>query len=38
MNKLLLALFFALFVVSCEDDSEDNPLPAYTVEGKWLWS
>ena len=38
MNKLLLVLFFALFVVSCEDDSEDNPLPTYTVEGKWLWS
>jgi hypothetical protein len=38
MNKLLLVLFFALFLVSCEDDSEDYPLPAYTVEGKWLWS
>jgi hypothetical protein len=23
---------------SCSNDSEDNPLPAYTVEGKWLWS
>jgi len=23
---------------SCSNDSEDNPLPAYIVEGKWLWS
>ena len=38
MRKLLLPLFLAIFVMSCEDDSEDNPLPAFTVEGKWLWS
>ena len=38
MKKLLAPLFFALFVMGCENDSEDNPLPAYTVEGKWLWS
>ena len=36
MKKLLAPLFFALFVMGCENDSEDNPLPAYTVEGKWL--
>tara|TARA_B110000483_G_scaffold210924_1_gene258305 strand:- start:9 stop:371 length:363 start_codon:yes stop_codon:yes gene_type:complete len=23
---------------SCNNDSDENPLPAYTVEGKWLWS
>ena len=38
MKKLLAPLFFALFIMGCENDSEDNPLPAYTVEGKWLWS
>ena len=37
MKKLLL--FTALLIFACSsDDSEDNPLPAYTVEGKWLWS
>ena len=37
MKKLLL--FSALLIFACSsDDSEDNPLPAYTVEGKWLWS
>ena len=37
MKKLLL--LSALLIFACSsDDSEDNPLPAYTVEGKWLWS
>ena len=27
-----------MMFTSCSNDSEDNPLPAYTVEGKWLWS
>ena len=30
--------YFILNFTSCSNDSEDNPLPAYTVEGKWLWS
>jgi hypothetical protein len=33
--KKLLSLS-ALFIFACS--SEDNSLPAYTVEGKWLWS
>ena len=37
MKKLLL--FSALLIFACSsDDSEDSPLPDYTVEGKWLWS
>ena len=37
MKKILL--LSALLIFACSsDDSEDNPLPAYTVEGKWLWS
>ena len=36
--KNLLYLFLALFIFACSTDSEDNTLPAYTVEGKWLWS
>ena len=36
MKKLLLLLLFIPFVfTSCSDD---DPLIAYTVEGKWLWS
>ena len=38
MRKLLLPLFLALFVMSCEDDSENLPAPYYSIEGKWLWS
>lgn len=36
-NILLLS---ALFIFACctDDISEDNPLPAYTADGKWLWS
>ena len=37
MKKLIL--FSALLIFACSsDDSEDSPLPDYTVEGKWLWS
>jgi len=38
MKKLLLLSAFLIFSFSCDDESDDNPLPAYTVEGKWLWS
>jgi len=38
MKKLLLISTLLMFTFSCDDDSEDNPLPSYTVEGKWLWS
>ena len=36
MKKLLLPLFFALFVMGCDDDSENFPAPYYSIEGKWL--
>ena len=36
MKKLLLPLFFALFVMGCENDSENLPAPYYSIEGKWL--
>ena len=36
MKKLLL--FSALLIFACtSDDSNDNTLPAYTIEGKWLF-
>ena len=37
MKKLLVLSSLLIFACS-SDDSKDNPLPAYTVEGKWLWS
>ena len=37
MKKLLI--FSALLIFACSSDNlEDNPLPAYTIEGKWVWS
>lgn len=38
MKKLLLLSVLLIFTFSCDNDSEDIPLPAYSVEGKWLWS
>jgi|SaaInlLV_10m_DNA_1039704.scaffolds.fasta_scaffold14700_3 hypothetical protein len=38
MKKLLLLSVFLIFACSNDDESDDNPLPAYTVEGRWLWS
>jgi hypothetical protein len=38
MKKVLLIFTLLIFSFSCDDESEDNLLPAYTVEGKWLWS
>jgi hypothetical protein len=37
MKKLLVRSALLIFACS-SDDSEDTPLPAYTGEGKWLWS
>jgi hypothetical protein len=39
MRKIIL-LCSALLIFACgsDDNSENNSLPAYTVEGKWLWS
>ena len=36
MKKLLLPLFFAFLIMSCENDSESLPAPDYSIEGKWL--
>ena len=36
MKKLLLLSALLIFACSSDDNSEDNPLPAYTIEGKWL--
>ena len=36
MKKILL--LSALLILSCSRDDNDNPLPAYSMEGKWIWS
>ncbi len=38
MKKLLLFTALLIFACSSDDNSENNILPVYTVEGKWLWS
>ena len=38
MKKLLLLSALFIFACSSEDNSEENPLPTYTIEGKWIWS
>ena len=38
MKFFLLPLFFAFFVMGCENDSENLPAPYYSIEGKWIWS
>lgn len=38
MKKIILLSILLIFACSSGDDSEDNPLPAYSVEGKWIWS
>ena len=38
MKKFFIIAVVSMMFTSCSNDSEDNPLPAYTVEGKWLWS
>ena len=38
MKKIILLSTLLVFACSSGEDSEDNPLPAYTVEGKWIWS
>jgi|TARA_B110000261_G_scaffold73433_1_gene85270 hypothetical protein len=37
MKKLILLSALLIFAFSCDDDSQDNPIPAYTMEGKWIW-
>ena len=38
MKKLLLPFFLVFLILSCENDSDENPLQAYTIEGKWLFA
>jgi hypothetical protein len=38
MKKFFLLFALLIFACSSDDNSEDIPLPTYTVEGKWLWS
>ena len=38
MKNFFIIAVVSMMYTSCSNDSEDNPLPAYTVEGKWLWS
>ena len=37
MKNLLLTLLLLFVLTSCENESEDTPLPAYTIEGRWLF-
>lgn len=36
MKKLILLSALFIFACGSEDSSEENPLPTYTIEGKWL--
>ena len=36
MKNLILLTLSILTLLSCEKDSEDIPLPAYSIEGKWV--
>ena len=38
MKNFFIIAVVSMMYTSCSNDSEDNPLPANTVEGKWLWS
>ena len=38
MKNFFLIAVVSMMFTSCNNDSDENPLPAYTVEGKWLWS
>ena len=38
MKNFFIIAVVSMMFTSCSNDSEDNLLPAYTVEGKWLWS
>ena len=38
MKKIILLSALLIFACSSDDGSEDNPLPAYTIEDKWVWS
>ena len=36
MKSLLLTLLLLFVLTSCENESEDTPLPAYTIENEML--
>ena len=37
MKKLLVLSAFFIFACSSDDNSVDDPIPAYTIEGKWIY-
>ncbi|MDA9182527.1 hypothetical protein N9O51_04980 [Saprospiraceae bacterium] len=36
MKKLLILSILLIFAFGCDEESDDIPLPAYTIEGKWV--
>lgn len=36
MKKLLILFTLLIFAFGCDEESDDIPLPAYTIEGKWV--
>ena len=38
MKNISYSPALLIFACSSGDNSEDVPLPAYTIEGKWIWS
>ena len=36
MKKLLILSTLLIFAFGCDEESDDIPLPAYTIEGKWV--
>jgi len=36
MKNLFIIAVVSMMFTSCNNDSEDNPLPYYSIEGKWL--
>lgn len=38
MKKILFLSTLLIFACSSDDSSDNNPLPAYSIEGKWIWS
>ena len=36
MKKLLILFTLLIIAFGCDEESDDIPLPAYTIEGKWV--
>ena len=37
MKNFFLIAFVSMMLTSCNNDSDDNILPAYAMEGKWVF-